>query len=160
VSRRTSTPPVLRRPARGAAALILGVATAVLTACGGSNSGTDSAATTASATSSSAAATGSASGGSGAAAAQSLTATEADFSITLDKSTLTPGAYTIQVVNNGNATHDLAVEQNGNKLAGSDKIGPGQSTTLEVTLEPGTYVFYCSIGNHRAMGMEQTVTVQ
>jgi plastocyanin len=28
-----------------------------------------------------------------------------------------------------------------------------------VTLESGDYVFYCSIGNHRSMGMETTVSV-
>ena len=38
-------------------------------------------------------------------------------------------------------------------------IGPGDSTTLTVDLEPGQYVFYCSVGNHRGMGMEVTVTV-
>jgi plastocyanin len=133
------------------------VAAAILTACGGNDSGDGAAGTS---TSSSAAATGSPSGGSGAAAAQSLTATEGDFTISLDTTAMAPGAYAVQVVNDGNATHDLVIEQDGTKLAGSDKIGPGQSTTLEVTLEPGTYVFYCSIGNHRAMGMEQTVTVQ
>jgi plastocyanin len=28
-----------------------------------------------------------------------------------------------------------------------------------VDLEPGTYVLYCSIMNHRAQGMEVTITV-
>jgi len=133
----------------------------VLTACGGGSSSSSSVATTTSAAaSSSSAATGSSAGGSDSSAAQSLTATEADFSIKLDKDTLPAGAYSIRVDSTGNATHDLVVEQNGNKLAGSDKIGPGQSTTLDVNLEPGSYVFYCSVGNHRAMGMEINVTVQ
>jgi uncharacterized cupredoxin-like copper-binding protein len=43
--------------------------------------------------------------------------------------------------------------------ATSDKIGPGESTTLMVDLDAGEYVFYCSIDGHRAMGMEKTVTV-
>jgi uncharacterized cupredoxin-like copper-binding protein len=30
---------------------------------------------------------------------------------------------------------------------------------VEVSLQPGEYVFYCSIGNHREMGMEVAVTV-
>ncbi|MBW8765046.1 MAG: cupredoxin domain-containing protein, partial [Geodermatophilales bacterium] len=106
------------------------------------------------------AAGGSSAGVSAAPAAQTLAATEADFSITLDKDTLPAGSYSILVTNNGRATHDLVVEQNGKKVAGSDKIQAGQSTTLDVTLDPGKYVFYCSIGNHRAMGMEINVTVQ
>jgi plastocyanin len=158
VSQRTDTPPALRRAAHGAAALVLGVAAAVLTACGGSTSNTS--ATTTSATSSSAVAGSSSSGNAAAAAAQTLTATEADFSITLNKTTLPAGAYTIQVTNNGKATHDLVVEKGGTDVAASEKMGPGQSATLQVSLDPGQYVFYCSIGNHRAMGMELTVTVQ
>jgi uncharacterized cupredoxin-like copper-binding protein len=51
------------------------------------------------------------------------------------------------------------VERDGTDVASSDRIAPGQSTTVSVALEPGEYVFYCSIGNHRAMGMELTVTV-
>ncbi len=34
-----------------------------------------------------------------------------------------------------------------------------KSSSVTVTLEPGEYVFYCSVGNHRQMGMEKTVTV-
>jgi plastocyanin len=30
---------------------------------------------------------------------------------------------------------------------------------VSVALAPGEYVFYCSVGNHRAMGMELTVQV-
>jgi plastocyanin len=135
-----SVPPA-RRLARGAAALA--ICAAFLTACGGN----DSADTQASAKS------GSSGGG------QALTATEADFSISLDEDSLTAGTYDIEVVNNGHATHDLVVEQNGKDVAKSDTVGPGKSTTLTVTLESGKYVFYCSIGNHRAMGMETTVSV-
>jgi uncharacterized cupredoxin-like copper-binding protein len=51
------------------------------------------------------------------------------------------------------------VERDGEGVAASDAIGPGESTTLAVTLDPGQYVFYCSIGNHRTMGMEITVEV-
>ena len=133
--------PTARRLARGAAALA--ICAAFLTACGGN----DSADTQASAKS------GSSSGG------QALTATEADFSITLDKDKLTAGTYDIDVVNKGHATHDLVVAKDGKDIGQSDTVGPGKSTTLTVTLESGDYVFYCSIGNHRSMGMETKVSV-
>ncbi|GAA3159303.1 hypothetical protein GCM10010531_08340 [Blastococcus jejuensis] len=153
--------PTLRRPARGAAVGVLAVAAALLTACGGSSSdGDDAAATTTSAssetTSSSPAGESSASSPS---AVGTITATEADFSITLDEDSLVAGEYEIEVVNEGNATHDLVVERDGEDVAASDTIGPGESTTLTVTLDEGEYVFYCSIGNHRSMGMEVTVQV-
>ena len=152
-------PPAGRRLARAAAALSLSVL--ALTACGGDDSSDDGAAATTSAaeeTSSSAAATTSADGGAPA-QAQRITATEADFSITLDSDQLTPGDYTIEVVNDGGASHDLVVERDGEDVAESEMIAPGESGTVEVTLEPGEYVFYCSVGNHRAMGMEITVEV-
>ena len=142
-------------PLLATAALALGLAG--LTACGG---GSNSAASSTSSAASSSAASSSAetssdSGGS----AQALTATEQDFSISLDQKTLKAGSYTITVVNNGSSTHDLAVAEDGTTKATSDKVGPGEKTTFTVDLDAGKYVFYCSVGNHRAMGMEITVSV-
>ena len=133
--------PTVRRLARGAAALA--ISAAFLTACGGN----DSAGTQASSDS------GASSGG------QTITATEADFSITLDKDKLTAGTYDIKVVNKGHATHDLVVAKDGKDIGQSDTVAPGNSTTLTVTLASGNYVLFCNIGNHRAMGMETTVSV-
>jgi plastocyanin len=132
-----------------------------LTACSNDSGGSNTAATSASeAPASSSAATSSSAGGGDSTQTGSITATEADFSISLDKDTLSAGTYEIKVVNDGGATHDLVVEQNGNDVAGTDgTVAPGDSTTFTVTLDPGDYVFYCSIGNHRQMGMELTVRV-
>ena len=152
--------PSLPRLATTAAVLALGLAG--LTACGGSGSGSNTASgsTTESAASSSAESSSSGSSASGGSAvAEAVTATEKDFSIALPQDHLKAGTYTITVVNDGNATHDLAVEEGGTKKANSDKVGPGKSTTLTVHLDAGEYVFYCSIGNHRAMGMELKVQV-
>jgi len=142
----------LTRLARGAAVVAVGLA--LLTACGGGSSGSASSTTSAASSSSSSAAS---SGSS--TEAQAITATEKDFSISLDKDALTAGSYAIKVVNNGNSTHDLAVEKDGKTMATSDKIGPGESTTLNVDLAAGDYTFYCSIDGHRAMGMEISVKV-
>jgi len=150
----------LPRLARGFA--VLALALGALTACGGDADSDDggSAATTSREAPATTEATGSSSPAAGGAPeVQTLTATEADFSISLDKDTLAAGDYEITVVNDGGASHDLVVERDGNDVAGTDGIAPGESTTLTVSLEPGEYVFYCSIGNHRAMGMELTVQV-
>jgi plastocyanin len=145
------------RLARGVA--VLAVTLAALTACGGNDDG-DATATTSPAASSPDAGESTPTGETSAPAeTQSITATEADFSISLDRDDLTAGTYDIEVVNDGSATHDLVVERDGDDVAESEDIAPGASTTLTVTLEPGEYVFYCSIGNHRAMGMELAVTV-
>jgi len=148
-----------RRLGRGAAGLCLVLVS--LTACGGTSGSSAAAASS----SSPAAVT---SGGAAAAPSAAstvgqdgtLTAKEAEFSIDLGTKTLKAGPYLVKVDNTGNATHDLVVAQNGSKIAGTSPIAPGQSASLSVTLKPGSYVFYCSIGNHRSMGMETTVTVQ
>jgi plastocyanin len=149
------------RPARGLA--VLAVALAALTACGGDDDGGDAAATTSAAAPTSSAeapasepATTSAPE---AAESQTLTATEGEMFIEVSSEEIGAGSVTIEVVNEGSATHDLVVERDGNDVAGTDTIAPGDSTTLTVDLEPGEYVFYCSVGNHRSMGMEVTVTV-
>jgi plastocyanin len=134
---------------RRSAAVVFAAALATLTACGGSDDNTAAAGSSSPAASSSAAA------GQG----QQITATEADFSISLDSTDLKAGDYQIEVVNDGGATHDLVVEKDGADVAKSDSIAPGESGSVAVTLEPGKYVFYCSIGTHRAMGMEIEVTV-
>jgi plastocyanin len=144
---------------RVAAAGGLAVALGLLTACGGTSDAASSSSTSSSTSSSSASSP--AAGGSSSAAgqAQTLTVTEVGFDIQLESSDLPAGDYTITVKNEGDATHDLVVEQDGKDVAKSDTLGPGDSATFTVTLKPGQYVFYCSIGNHRAMGMETDVTV-
>jgi plastocyanin len=73
---------------------------------------------------------------------------------------LSAGTYTIEVTNEGQASHDLVVEgPDGEDVAATEILPPGASGTVEVTLEPGEYVFYCSVGPHRGMGMELPVTV-
>jgi plastocyanin len=147
------------RPLVATAALAL--ALGFLAACGGSNSDSGAASGTSGSSQASGSEAGSASptASSGAAQAQSLNATETNGKIALDKQALTAGDYTIQVVNNGTASHDLVVEQNGQAIARSEMLAPGASGTVSVALAPGEYVFYCSVGNHRAMGMELTVQV-
>ncbi|MFL6096793.1 MAG: plastocyanin/azurin family copper-binding protein [Blastococcus sp.] len=147
----------LPRLATGAALLALGLGG--LTACGGSGSGSDSAAGSTSQTAASSSPETSASGSSTNGSAEAITATEQDFSISLDEDNLKAGSYTITVVNKGSSSHDLAVEEHGTTKATSDMVGPGKKTTLTVDLDAGEYTFYCSVDNHRAMGMEKTVKV-
>jgi plastocyanin len=91
--------------------------------------------------------------------AQTVAVTSVDFAFEMDSMELTAGETTIELTNDGGATHDLVVERDGEEVDGTDAIDPGATSSVTVDLEPGEYVFYCSIGNHRAMGMEVTVTV-
>ena len=150
-----------RIPAVAALALALGL----LTGCGGDGGSDDAASTTTSASteasteSSSTASTSGDDSGGDSSEAEPIEVTSVDFSFELDEDSFSPGTYEVTLTNDGDATHDLVVEQDGEDVAESDQIGPGESTTFEVTLEEGEYVFYCSVGNHRAMGMEVPVEV-
>ena len=68
------------------------------------------------------------------------------------------GTYTFDFTNVGSMQHDLRIE-GGGLDDGTAVIGPGETDSVTVTLEPGTYTIYCSVGNHRAQGMEVEITV-
>jgi plastocyanin len=55
--------------------------------------------------------------------------------------------------------HDFVIE--GTDIA-TEVIQGGEQTIIEFTApeEPGEYTFYCSVGNHRALGMEGTLIVE
>jgi plastocyanin len=90
---------------------------------------------------------------------QTLEVSAVDFAFELPGDDLSAGTYEITLTNTGDATHDLVVERDGEDVGASEQIGPGETSTFEVTLEAGEYVFYCSVGNHRQMGMEVPVAV-
>ncbi len=75
--------------------------------------------------------------------------------ITLDR----PGTYVFRAVNVGDTVHALEIEGEGIEEE-TEEIAPGESTELEVNLDPGTYKLYCPVGNHEELGMTGTVTVQ
>ena len=155
-----STGPLSRTAARRSSALALAVALGLLSACsGGEETGSSSSAAATSAGPESPTSGSAAPSSADAAEGQTITATEGEMFIELSADEFTAGSYTIEVVNGGSATHDFVVERDGTDVAATESIAPGASTSLTVDLEPGEYVFYCSIGNHRAMGMEVTVTV-
>lgn len=80
-----------------------------------------------------------------------------EYGYTMSSTEIAAGEVTFELRNDGGTSHDLVLE--GGPGGSTAIIGPTETATLTVTLEPGTYVLYCSIGNHRAMGMEIEITV-
>ena len=80
-----------------------------------------------------------------------------------DKSELSASAgdVTITMDNpDGNGMpHDVAIEGDGVDATG-EVVQPGGTSEVSADLKPGTYTFYCSVGQHRQAGMEGTLTVQ
>jgi plastocyanin len=71
----------------------------------------------------------------------------------------TAGSVTIGFDNPAAIEHDVAIEQDGEEIAKSDLVSEG-STEVSAELEPGEYVFYCTVPGHREGGMEGTLTVK
>ena len=83
-----------------------------------------------------------------------------------NKATATAGPVTIEMPNMSGVDHNLAIE------AGShEATGPGPvigktaiiskgAATVNVTLKPGTYTFFCEVPGHRPAGMFGHITVK
>jgi plastocyanin len=54
--------------------------------------------------------------------------------------------------------HAVAVEGNGVDKDGAT-AQPGSDSSVSVSLKPGKYEFYCPVDDHKAEGMEGTLTV-
>ena len=91
--------------------------------------------------------------------AETFTISETDFA--LSPSTVdvdAPGTYTFEATNDGGTDHALEIEGNGIEEE-TDTIAPGESASITVDLETGTYEMYCPIDGHRDQGMEGEITV-
>jgi len=70
---------------------------------------------------------------------------------------LPAGATTFEITNEGEFPHNFEIE--GVTDGFDDNLEPGDSGTLELDLEPGTYEIYCPVGDHAAQGMMLELTV-
>jgi plastocyanin len=84
-----------------------------------------------------------------------------EFSYTLSRLHVKPGQATIELVNYGQDPHDLRIQRVGAKhIAGTPVVAPGGVDDLTLTLRKGRYLFWCSLANHRQLGMHATLVVR
>jgi len=93
---------------------------------------------------------------------QTIRISENEFS--LNPSTVTlqqTGTYEFEVMNDGQITHALEIEEEGGGAeAETGDIAAGQTKTIRFTFSAeGTYEMYCPIGNHKDQGMRGTIVV-
>jgi plastocyanin len=143
--------------------IALVLATGVLTAagCGGdddnggsSSSGGGTGTQSSGSSSTSSSSTGSGGGG------QTLSVTaDPGGAISWDKSKLSAkaGKVTLRIVNKSEIPHAIEVEGNG--VEEETKTVTGGSAKVTVDLKPGTYEYYCPVGQHKQT-MKGTLTVQ
>jgi plastocyanin len=144
-------------------AVILTALTAALAlaACGGSSSSSSS-----STSSGAGAAAGSASaaGGGGGGGGGGTVKISADPSgqLKYDTTSLTAKAGTdsFEFTNESPLSHNFTIEDKSGKTVGSTPTFTGGTKSVNLTLQPGTYKFLCTVPGHAAAGMQGTLTVK
>ncbi|HSW88656.1 MAG TPA: cupredoxin domain-containing protein [Candidatus Saccharimonadales bacterium] len=89
---------------------------------------------------------------------QKITVTASNFTFDPKTITVKKGQPVELTFKNSEGMHDLVIDEFNVKT----KVIPGgQSETISFTPnKTGTFNYYCSVGNHRAMGMQGTITVE
>jgi plastocyanin len=65
------------------------------------------------------------------------------------------GQTTITVHNRGTLTHTFSLNDFGIEVV----LNPGQTRTVHLVTQPGTYTYVCRILDHEGLGMHGTLTV-
>jgi nitrosocyanin len=81
-----------------------------------------------------------------------------NFSFTPSTMTVNKGDTVKITFKNSGGMHDFKIDEFN---VATKQIQSGASETVEFTADKaGTFDYYCSVGNHRAMGMQGTLTVK
>lgn len=84
-----------------------------------------------------------------------------EFSFVLSRQSVKAGWATIELRNAGEDAHDLRMQRVGGKrIYGWPVTQAGRVVDETYKFLPGRYVLYCSVANHRALGMQATLTVR
>ncbi len=74
------------------------------------------------------------------------------------------GAVAIVMKNASTVQHNIAIQQgtgpSGPVLGAGPIVANGGTSTVNLTLKPGTYTYFCQVPGHRAAGMQGTLTVK
>ncbi len=84
-----------------------------------------------------------------------------EWKVELSQASVAAGTVTFVITNAGNIPHGFEVEGKGIEKE-IERIQPGASDTLTLTLKPGTYEVYCPVGDdsHKKLGMETHLKVE
>lgn len=97
-----------------------------------------------------------------------INATEKDFAISIDKSSVPAGSVTFKISNQGPSPHNVGVTKQsdssksgitGPVIKDSPTIDAGKTTSITVDLQPGTYNVVCTVPGHVQLGMIVALTV-
>lgn len=73
-----------------------------------------------------------------------------------DELSAAAGEITVELTSEDATNHTFVIENGDQQVVAADG---GETATGTVTLEPGTYTFFCDVPGHREAGMEGTIEV-
>jgi plastocyanin len=93
-----------------------------------------------------------------------LLATELELSSTelrlqLSRGTVAAGNTIVEQYNAGSDPHNLILERQGAVAFSFPTLGPGENQRQTVNLAHGSWTLYCSLLNHKDLGMQATLSV-
>lgn len=84
-----------------------------------------------------------------------------EFSFGLSRINVQAGSAVIELANFGQDPHDLRLQRVGSRhIAGIGVVAPGARGELSLKLARGRYSLWCSVANHRKLGMRATLVVR
>jgi uncharacterized cupredoxin-like copper-binding protein len=84
-----------------------------------------------------------------------------EFHLTLSRPAVKAGVVEIQLQNDGEDPHDLRVRRVGGTHTFSiPLVQPGKQRTVAIHVKAGSYRLWCSLADHRALGMQATLRVR
>lgn len=91
--------------------------------------------------------------------ATTIEVTIADYSFTPSAITVPAGEVTFALDNAAGQEHEFEIFKGGAVVDEAERLVPGLTRDLVVTLPPGAYTFACKLADHEARGMKGTLTV-
>jgi plastocyanin len=83
-----------------------------------------------------------------------------EFRYALSRQTIRAGLAVIELRNGGEDVHDLRMQRvGGTRVYAWPNVEAGNVTDKTFKLLPGRYALWCSIANHRRLGMRATLVV-
>jgi hypothetical protein len=90
-----------------------------------------------------------------------LMITAREYSLVLSRVAVDHGVALVQLVDRGQDPHDLVLRRlGGGRLRHVPETRPGQVTTVRWRLPPGRYALWCTLPEHRTLGMYARLTVR
>ena len=84
-----------------------------------------------------------------------------EFHLVLSRPSVKTGLVEIELQNDGEDAHDLRLRRlGGTRTYWVPDTKPGRRRTIEISLRPGRYRLWCSVANHRVLGMQAVLRVR